>query len=140
MGHGRRSADTVALLVSDPEERPAALAAIDRLEVEAAAATTALPGALEFLESLPRGRWAPTPSGTRGTADAEPHSTPAVAATPACRRGACPEAWGRHACLPGRRSPHGCRQPTMTTGLTTVWSRLRISSRLCPTASQPCST
>ncbi|MGW3981928.1 HAD-IA family hydrolase [Streptomyces mirabilis] len=63
MVHGRRSADTVALLVTDPEERPAALAAIDRLEVEAASTTTALPGALDFLESLPRDRWAVVTSG-----------------------------------------------------------------------------
>jgi mannitol-1-/sugar-/sorbitol-6-phosphatase len=63
MVHGRRSADTVALLVTDPEERPAALAAIDRLEVEAAATTTALPGALDFLAGLPRERWAVVTSG-----------------------------------------------------------------------------
>ncbi|MFD6339630.1 HAD-IA family hydrolase [Streptomyces sp. NPDC060131] len=68
--HGRRSADTVALLVTDPEERPAALAAIDRLEVEAAATTIALPGALEFLESLPRGRWAVVTSGVTALARA----------------------------------------------------------------------
>ncbi|MFF3373763.1 HAD-IA family hydrolase [Streptomyces sp. NPDC002680] len=63
MVHGRRSADTVALLVTDPEERPSALAAIDRLEVEAAASTTALPGALDFLAGLPRDRWAVVTSG-----------------------------------------------------------------------------
>ena len=63
MVHGRRSADTVALLVTDPAERPAALAEIDRLEVEAAATTTALPGALTLLESLPRDRWAVVTSG-----------------------------------------------------------------------------
>ncbi|MEV4997500.1 HAD-IA family hydrolase [Streptomyces niveus] len=70
MVHGRRSADTVALLVTDPKERPAALAAIDRLEVEAAAATTALPGALRFLESLPRDRWAVVTSGVTVLAQA----------------------------------------------------------------------
>lgn len=63
MVHGRRSADTVALLVSDPKERPAALAAIDRLEVEAAVTTTALPGALDFLAGLPRELWAVVTSG-----------------------------------------------------------------------------
>ncbi|MFF1448156.1 HAD-IA family hydrolase [Streptomyces sp. NPDC058274] len=63
MVHGRRSADTVALLVADPGERPAALAEIDRLEVEAAATTTALPGALALLESLPQERWAVVTSG-----------------------------------------------------------------------------
>ncbi|MEU9187032.1 HAD-IA family hydrolase [Streptomyces sp. NPDC048484] len=61
--HGRRSADTVALLVSDPGERPAALAEIDRLEIEAAATTTALPGSLDLLTSLPRGSWAVVTSG-----------------------------------------------------------------------------
>ncbi|AQU70232.1 HAD-IA family hydrolase [Streptomyces niveus] len=70
MVHGRRSADTVALLVTDPKERPAALAAIDRLEVEAAATTTALPGALSFLESLPRDRWAVVTSGVTVLAQA----------------------------------------------------------------------
>ncbi|MFF3714022.1 HAD-IA family hydrolase [Streptomyces phaeochromogenes] len=63
MVHGRRSADTVALLVTDPKERPAALVAIDRLEVEAAVTTTALPGALTLLKSLPRDRWAVVTSG-----------------------------------------------------------------------------
>ncbi|MBZ3905394.1 HAD family hydrolase [Streptomyces griseiscabiei] len=58
MVHGRSSADVVALLAADPKERPAALAAIDHLEAEAAATTTALPGALDFLESLPHDRWA----------------------------------------------------------------------------------
>ncbi|MEV7870000.1 HAD-IA family hydrolase [Streptomyces sp. NPDC088124] len=70
MVHGRRSADTVALLVADPEERPAALAAIDRLEVEAAATTTEIPGALDFLESLPNGRWAVVTSGVTALARA----------------------------------------------------------------------
>ncbi|MGW7752625.1 HAD-IA family hydrolase [Streptomyces violaceusniger] len=35
----------------------------DRLEVQAAVTTTALPGALHFLESLPRDRWAVVTSG-----------------------------------------------------------------------------
>lgn len=70
MVHGRRSADTVALLVTDPNERPAALAAIDRLEVEAAATTTALPGALDLLEGLPRERWAVVTSGVTVLAQA----------------------------------------------------------------------
>ncbi|MFD3480526.1 HAD-IA family hydrolase [Streptomyces sp. NPDC058695] len=70
MVHGRRSADTVALLVTDPKERGAALAAIDRLEVEAAATTTALPGAREFLTSLPYDRWAVVTSGVTALAQA----------------------------------------------------------------------
>lgn len=63
MVHGRRSADTVALLVIDPKERLAALSAIDRLEIETAVTTTALPGALDFLDGLPRERWAVVTSG-----------------------------------------------------------------------------
>ncbi|MFD5073668.1 HAD-IA family hydrolase [Streptomyces sp. NPDC058371] len=70
MVHGRRSADTVALLVTDPHERAAALAEIDRLEVEAAATTTALPGALTLLESLPQERWAVVTSGVTALARA----------------------------------------------------------------------
>ncbi|MFD0307350.1 HAD-IA family hydrolase [Streptomyces sp. NPDC127119] len=70
MVHGRRSADTVALLVTDPGERPAALAEIDRLEIEAAATTTALPGALDLLTSLPDGSWAVVTSGVTGLARA----------------------------------------------------------------------
>jgi len=70
MVHGRRSADTVALLVPDPARRPAALAGIDRLEIEAAATTTALPGALDLLTSLPRDRWAVVTSGVTALARA----------------------------------------------------------------------
>ncbi|MEV2190284.1 HAD-IA family hydrolase [Streptomyces phaeochromogenes] len=70
MVHGRRSADTVALLVPDPGERPAALAEIDRLEIEAAATTTALPGALDLLTSLPQGSWAVVTSGVNALARA----------------------------------------------------------------------
>lgn len=70
MVHGRRAADTVALLVPDPGERATALAEIDRLEVEAAAGTTALPGALELLRSLPRERWAVVTSGVTALARA----------------------------------------------------------------------
>ncbi|MFC8194876.1 HAD-IA family hydrolase [Streptomyces sp. NPDC057298] len=70
MVHGRRSADTVALLVADPGARPAALAEIDRLEIEAAATTTALPGALDLLTGLPRGSWAVVTSGVTGLARA----------------------------------------------------------------------
>jgi sugar-phosphatase len=67
--HGRRSADTVALLV-DPARQAAALEAIDRYEVEDAATVTALPGAAELLGSLPDGRWAVVTSGRRPLASA----------------------------------------------------------------------
>ncbi|TLS41769.1 HAD family hydrolase [Streptomyces montanus] len=70
MVHGRRSADTVALLVADPPERAAALAEIDRLEIEAAALTTALPGALDLLTSLPEESWAVVTSGVTALARA----------------------------------------------------------------------
>lgn len=69
MVHGRRSADTVALLV-DPADRARALADIDRIEVEDAAAVTALPGAASLLGSLPAGAWAVVTSGTRALATA----------------------------------------------------------------------
>ncbi|NGO44391.1 HAD-IA family hydrolase [Streptomyces ureilyticus] len=70
MVHGRRSADTVALLVDDPAERDAALGRIDRLEIEAAGLTTALPGALDLLTSLPHGSWAVVTSGVTALARA----------------------------------------------------------------------
>ena len=55
--HGRRSADTVALLV--PEAlRVKALARIDRYEVEDAATVRAIPGAAALLGSLPPHKWA----------------------------------------------------------------------------------
>jgi mannitol-1-/sugar-/sorbitol-6-phosphatase len=62
--HGRRSADTVAVLV-DPADQAAALEAIDRYEVEDAARVPALPGAAELLGSLPRRAWAVVTSGRR---------------------------------------------------------------------------
>src|SRR4051794_21513590 len=55
--HGRRSDDTVALLV-DHADRARALADIDRYEQEDVAAVTACPGAAELLASLPAGAWA----------------------------------------------------------------------------------
>jgi mannitol-1-/sugar-/sorbitol-6-phosphatase len=55
--HGRRSADTVALLVAEAE-RADALAMIDRFEVEDAATVTACPGAGELLATLPHTAWA----------------------------------------------------------------------------------
>jgi sugar-phosphatase len=67
--HGRRSADTVAVLI-DPADRDRALADIDRFEVEDAGAVAALPGAAQLLASLPAGRWAVVTSGRRELATA----------------------------------------------------------------------
>jgi sugar-phosphatase len=62
--HGRRSADTVAALIPEAQ-RAAALALIDRYEVEAAGQITAVPGARELLASCPDGCWAVVTSGRR---------------------------------------------------------------------------
>jgi beta-phosphoglucomutase-like phosphatase (HAD superfamily) len=59
MVHGRRSADTVALLVPDPGERPAALAEIDRLEIEAAATTSVRALRCELRAARSRARRSP---------------------------------------------------------------------------------
>ncbi|RBY75490.1 HAD family hydrolase [Geodermatophilus sp. TF02-6] len=67
--HGRRTADTVALLVG-PDERARALAAVDRYELEDVGSTTALPGAAELLGQLPAGAWAVVTSGRRELATA----------------------------------------------------------------------
>jgi sugar-phosphatase len=64
MVHGRRSTDTVALLI-DSSRRVEALECIDRYEVEDAASVTALPGAAALLADLPRGSWAVVTSGRR---------------------------------------------------------------------------
>jgi mannitol-1-/sugar-/sorbitol-6-phosphatase len=60
--HGRRSADTVAILVP-AERRREELARIDRYEMEDAAGVRAVDGSLELLKSMPRGRWAVVTSG-----------------------------------------------------------------------------
>jgi sugar-phosphatase len=67
--HGRRSADTVALLIAHAD-RPRALADIDRFEVEDAGGVTALPGAAELLGALPEGSWAVVTPGRRELATA----------------------------------------------------------------------
>jgi sugar-phosphatase len=67
--HGRRAADTVALLVPD-DRRAAATALIDRFELEDIAGVTAVPGAPELVAQLPEGRWAVVTSGTRTLAGA----------------------------------------------------------------------
>jgi sugar-phosphatase len=64
MVHGRRSADTVTLLIA-PADRERALAEIDRFEVEDAAAVTPCPGAAALLGQLPTNAWAVVTSGTR---------------------------------------------------------------------------
>lgn len=65
--HGRRSADTVALLLP-PDRRADALATIDRYEVEDAAEVTALPGSADLLPTLPAGSWAVVTSAVRALA------------------------------------------------------------------------
>ena len=67
--HGRRSADTVALLVPEAE-RAEALARVNRFEVEDAAGVTACPGAAELLRGLPHMAWAVVTSGVRALAEA----------------------------------------------------------------------
>ena len=67
--HGRRSADTVALLV-EPDERADALARIDRFEIEDAADVRAIPGALDLVRSIPVTQWAVVTSGRRALATA----------------------------------------------------------------------
>src|SRR4051794_8080085 len=67
--HGRRSDDTVALLV-DHADRARALADIDRYELEDVGAVTACPGAAELLASLPATGWAVVTSGKRELASA----------------------------------------------------------------------
>jgi sugar-phosphatase len=69
MVHGRRSADTVALLI-DESDQEQALADIDRFEVEDAARVVACPGAAEILGSLPSGAWAIVTSARRDLANA----------------------------------------------------------------------
>lgn len=60
--HGRRSADTVAMLV--PRERQAEeLARINRYEIEDAGSVRAIGGALALLQSIPAPQWAVVTSG-----------------------------------------------------------------------------
>ena len=64
MVHGRRSADTVTLLIA-PVDRERALAEINRFEVEDAVGVTPCPGAAALLDQLPTNAWAVVTSGTR---------------------------------------------------------------------------
>jgi mannitol-1-/sugar-/sorbitol-6-phosphatase len=69
MVHGRRAADTVALLVP-ADRREAAVALVQRLELEDVGAVTAMPGAPELVAQLPAGTWAVVTSGVRELATA----------------------------------------------------------------------
>ncbi|MEW1960755.1 HAD-IA family hydrolase [Kineococcus sp. NPDC059986] len=69
MVHGRRSADTVALLIT-PELQRDALAEIDRFEVEDARQVTAMPGSADLLATLPAGTWAVVTSAVSALATA----------------------------------------------------------------------
>jgi sugar-phosphatase len=60
--HGRRSADTVAMLVPE-ERRGEELARIDRYEVEDANSVRPVDGALSLLEAIPASLWAVVTSG-----------------------------------------------------------------------------
>jgi mannitol-1-/sugar-/sorbitol-6-phosphatase len=67
--HGRRSTDTVGLLIA-PTHQAQALADADRFEIEDATAVTACPGAAELVGSLPARSWAVVTSGRRALATA----------------------------------------------------------------------
>jgi sugar-phosphatase len=69
MVHGRRSADTVALLI-EPAHRAEAVAAIDEYELEDAASVTAIAGARELIAGIPDGAWALVTSGKAALARA----------------------------------------------------------------------
>ncbi len=69
MVHGRRAADTVALLI-DEVGRSEAVELINRLEIDGAVAVPAIPGAPELTRSIPAGQWAVVTSGTRPLATA----------------------------------------------------------------------
>ena len=68
MVHGRRAADTVAMLIP-PVHRAVALGDINQFEVEDAATVTAIPGALELVRRM-GGAWAVVTSATRALAGA----------------------------------------------------------------------
>ena len=67
--HGQPARATVRAFV-DEAGADAALADIDRLELELAGEARALPGALELLRTLPEGRWGLCTSGNRALATA----------------------------------------------------------------------
>lgn len=67
--HGRRAADTVALLVAE-EQRAAAVDLIEAIELEDAEVCAAMAGVPALLAQLPPGSWAVVTSGTRRLATA----------------------------------------------------------------------
>lgn len=69
MVHGRRAADTVAMLVP-VGQRDEAVASIERLELEDVDQVRPVPGARELVAQLPRESWAVVTSGTRELAGA----------------------------------------------------------------------
>jgi sugar-phosphatase len=69
MVHGRRTADTVALLI-DAADRAEALAAIDAYELEDAAAATGIGGASDLVATMAPDVWAVVTSGTDALARA----------------------------------------------------------------------
>lgn len=62
--HGRRNEDTIALLLPE-QQRPTAVAELERLELDDLAEVVALPGARALLAGLPADRWAVVTSGSR---------------------------------------------------------------------------
>ncbi|GAB3066070.1 HAD family hydrolase [Intrasporangium mesophilum] len=62
--HGRRSEDTIALLLP-PAEQAAAVSELEQLELADLADITALPATSTLLEALPPDRWAAVTSGPR---------------------------------------------------------------------------
>jgi mannitol-1-/sugar-/sorbitol-6-phosphatase len=62
--HGRRTEDTVADFVT-AQQRPAAVARLQALELADLDGVTALPGARQLLDGLPRRGWAAVTSGER---------------------------------------------------------------------------
>ena len=67
--HGQPSRATVRVFV-EPSDEAAALADIDRIELDLAGEARALPGARALLASLPPGAWGVFTSGTRALATA----------------------------------------------------------------------
>jgi sugar-phosphatase len=61
--HGRRSEDSVAELLPEPQWAEA-IELIDKYEIEDAASVRAIPGAVELVNSMPAGLWAVVTSGT----------------------------------------------------------------------------
>jgi mannitol-1-/sugar-/sorbitol-6-phosphatase len=62
--HGRRTEDTVAEFVT-PQQLAVAVARVQALELADFDGVTALPGARQLIEALPRHRWAAVTSGER---------------------------------------------------------------------------